>query len=242
MTGALLISRYSAEDLETASMHSMHSTAPSYVSDAPSYHSNPPYPDSAPAYAPLASPTSPALPRPMLDAALPSSDATRPRSVGLPPIPPAMPPSAVSVHNFRLPTWSANNAPAARHYKNVAERRISDGRYNVTETIRRPALGGSSALPLDNGGASTMQPRPLEDPYLVGEVAAAQARRERLAREEGDDILIREDRQWDWLLAHMKVCEERQRNLTRFRQNVDTNQRKTLLHRIGGRLLPSTLI
>ncbi|RDA84889.1 hypothetical protein CP532_0441 [Ophiocordyceps camponoti-leonardi (nom. inval.)] len=243
MTGAVLISRYSADDLETASMHSIHSTAPSYVSDAPSYHSNPPYPDSAPAYAPTASPTSPAFPRPMLDAALPSPDAIRPRSVGLPPIPPAMPRSAVSVHNFRLPTWSANNAPAARHYRNVAERRISDGRYNVTETIRRPAVGGSRSAPSpDNGEASTPQTRPLEDPYLVGEVAAAQARRERLAREEGDDILIREDRQWDWLLAHMKVCDERQRNLTKFRQNVDTHQRKTLLHRIGGRLLPSTLI
>jgi hypothetical protein len=43
--------------------------------------------------------------------------------------------------------------------------------------------------------------RPLEDPYLVGEVAAAKARRERLARENGDDILIREDRQWDWMLC-----------------------------------------
>lgn len=43
--------------------------------------------------------------------------------------------------------------------------------------------------------------RPLEDPYLVGEVAAARARQERLLRESGDDILIREDRQWDWFLG-----------------------------------------
>jgi hypothetical protein len=41
----------------------------------------------------------------------------------------------------------------------------------------------------------------LEDPYLVGEVAAANARRERLAREAGDDVLIQEDKQWDWLLG-----------------------------------------
>ena len=48
---------------------------------------------------------------------------------------------------------------------------------------------------------ATRAPRPLEDPYLVGEQAAAEARRERLRRENGDDILIREDRQWDWLLG-----------------------------------------
>lgn len=45
--------------------------------------------------------------------------------------------------------------------------------------------------------------RPLEDPYLVGEEAAARARRERLARESGDDILIREDRRWDWFLGKL---------------------------------------
>jgi hypothetical protein len=47
--------------------------------------------------------------------------------------------------------------------------------------------------------------RPLEDPYLVGEEAAARARAERMARESvrggGDEILIREDRRWDWFLG-----------------------------------------
>ena len=48
--------------------------------------------------------------------------------------------------------------------------------------------------------------RPLEDPYLVGEEAAARARQERLERERvsaasGDEILIREDRRWDWFLG-----------------------------------------
>jgi hypothetical protein len=47
--------------------------------------------------------------------------------------------------------------------------------------------------------------RPLEDPYLVGEEAAARARAERMARESagllGDDILVREDRRWDWFLG-----------------------------------------
>jgi hypothetical protein len=54
---------------------------------------------------------------------------------------------------------------------------------------------------LENETDTASEVRPLEDPYLVGEVAAAQARRERLARESGDDILVREDRQWDWLLG-----------------------------------------
>lgn len=43
--------------------------------------------------------------------------------------------------------------------------------------------------------------RPLEDPYLVGEVAAARARRERMARENGDEVLHNEDRRWDWFLG-----------------------------------------
>lgn len=44
--------------------------------------------------------------------------------------------------------------------------------------------------------------RPLEDPYLVGEDAASKAKQERLARERGDDdVLVREDQHWDWLLS-----------------------------------------
>lgn len=47
--------------------------------------------------------------------------------------------------------------------------------------------------------------RPLEDPYLVGEEAAARARAERIARENrGDEVLIREDRRWDWFLGELK--------------------------------------
>jgi hypothetical protein len=43
--------------------------------------------------------------------------------------------------------------------------------------------------------------RPLEDPYLVGETAARQARAERLARENQEEILINEDRRWDWFIG-----------------------------------------
>lgn len=61
----------------------------------------------------------------------------------------------------------------------------------------------------EGGGSGTSTPntagvlRPLEDPYLVGEVAAARARRERLARENGPDVLQREDRRWDWFLGKL---------------------------------------
>ncbi|KAK2075056.1 hypothetical protein P8C59_009214 [Phyllachora maydis] len=79
--------------------------------------------------------------------------------------------------------------------------------------------GGSGG----GGGGESQVRRPLEDPYLVGEEAAARARRERLARENGDAILIREDRRWDFLLAQMNDWEERQRSWTRFRRQVDSH-------------------
>lgn len=105
----------------------------------------------------------------------------------------------MSINNFHLPTWTANTGPAARHYRNVAERRITSGRYTGPgEPVRHQ---NSNDRALDNDTDPPSEVRPLEDPYLVGEVAAAQARRERLARESGDDILVREDRQWDWLLG-----------------------------------------
>lgn len=175
----------------------------------------------------------------------------RPQSIGLPPIPPLNPRSVVTLPSFRIPTWSANNAPAARHYRNVAERRMTDNRYTANDVAKRQSL----IEPLIIRDVNMPPLRPLEDPYLVGEVAARQARRERLTRESGDDILVREDRQWDWLLgqrlllnhmgcgadclitAHMKETEERPRSGTRPRREPDTGTRKKLLHRLGGRLL-----
>jgi hypothetical protein len=41
--------------------------------------------------------------------------------------------------------------------------------------------------------------RPLEDEELVGREAAEKARKERLGW--GREVLIREDRRWDWLLG-----------------------------------------
>ncbi|POR39280.1 Uncharacterized protein TPAR_00519 [Tolypocladium paradoxum] len=225
MTGAISTPRYSHEDFETASVRS---AAPSYVSNAPSYHSTAQNTDAAPAYAPRAGTSSAA------NAPARSETSTPIPQVGLPPIPPASPQTIMTLHNCHIPTWSANNAVAARHYRNVAERRITDTRYASADPTRR---NEPSDRPLENQTSGAEEIRPLEDPYLVGEVAAAQARRERLARESGDDVLIREDRQWDWLLSQMKDWEERERSWTRFRREVDNGQRKKLLRRIGGRLL-----
>ena len=100
-----------------------------------------------------------------------------------------------NLHNFRIPTWSASSSPAARHYKNVAERRVSDARFS-TDNIRRYISADPTIEQRESGTL-----RPLEDPYLVGEEAASKARRERIARETGEDILIQEDKHWDWLLC-----------------------------------------
>lgn len=101
------------------------------------------------------------------------------------------------------------------------------------------ARQNSNERVIENRSDNEAEMRPLEDPYLVGEVAAAQARRERLLRETGEDILVREDRQWDWLLAQMRSWDERERSWARFRRDLESNQRKKLLRRIGGRRLPT---
>lgn len=49
--------------------------------------------------------------------------------------------------------------------------------------------------------------RTSEDPELVGEAAAEENRRNREAGLK--DVLEREDKRWDWLLAQMSDWEER---------------------------------
>ena len=82
---------------------------------------------------------------------------------------------------------------------------------NAARVLERVNEEGGSG---SGGGSGSVTPddssrvRPLEDPYLVGEVAAARARRERLARENTEDILHREDRRWDWFLGELLVLPE----------------------------------
>lgn len=76
-------------------------------------------------------------------------------------------------------------------------------RVNEEENINHVGAGGNgTSTPTDSAlGNDLLRIRPLEDPYLVGEVAAARARRERLARENGEEVLHREDSRWDWFLS-----------------------------------------
>lgn len=98
---------------------------------------------------------------------------------------------SLSTYSLCKPSWKATSNPTFKHYRNVAERRVIEGRRrqrNITTPATAVAI---EPAPL----------RPLEDPYLVGETAAAAAKRERLARETTDDVLLVEDRRWDWFLG-----------------------------------------
>jgi len=75
--------------------------------------------------------------------------------------------------------------------------------------------------------------RTREDPELVGEEAARVAREERLRRENGWEVLEREDRRWDWLLAQMSDWEERDRSWKRYRREVEEGKRGKLARRLG---------
>jgi len=138
---------------------------------------------------------------------IPSSSGTstptaRQQTIGLPPVPAAPLRSQPNLNNFRIATWSSvSSNPAARHYQNVANRRL---------TAQRDHVGSLRRVMADISEQEQERPvsRPLEDPYLVGEVAATRARQERVARETGEDVLIREDRHWDWFLG--KFAEHRE--------------------------------
>lgn len=188
------------------------------VSEAPSYHSTLPTNESVPEYTPpepressLASPprynasssmlnvSSAPTPTPMTSTFAPGA--------GLPRIPsPRRRNDVPQLNHFSIPTWSSMNSnPTARHYQRVAHRRVSaatGGRHGWggVENALRSAIDRINAA---NAAAEEAEDkvRPLEDPHLVGEEAAARARRERLARQNGDDILIREERRWDWFLG-----------------------------------------
>ena len=67
----------------------------------------------------------------------------------------------------------------------------------------------------------------MEDPELVGQEAADRARRERLRRE-GDEVLMREDKRWDWMLAQMDDWKIREKSWKSFRQNTERKRMERL--------------
>ncbi|KAK2061540.1 hypothetical protein LY76DRAFT_358267 [Colletotrichum caudatum] len=229
-----------ADDFETASIRS---AAPSYFSDAPSYHSTVPNSEPIPAYSPPANSSdvsrgthgSTPYPSSLLPAAPTSnrsgSSTPQPhRTTGLPPIPPA-PPMTQLLDQFRIQTWSAAHTNPTLN--NVARRRMNQGVADPVAQLRRFM---SERMAEEEAAQRARESRPLEDPYLVGEEAAASARRERLARESGDDVLWDEDRRWNRFLTQMQGWEDRERSWRNLRQPAPTQPRKKLTRRLTGRL------
>ncbi|KAI1748135.1 hypothetical protein F4782DRAFT_384369 [Xylaria castorea] len=233
--------RLGTEDFETASIRS---AAPSYVSEAPSYHTLPPN-EAVPAYTPpanasvtTASSRASVTPRQSSSMLPPSSSSFAP-GAGLPPIPRRSElSSAPSLSQFHIPSWSSISSgnPQARLYQSVASRRaaaasVGPSSSSAVDGALRAALSRVNAA---NAAASEdARVRPLEDPYLVGEEAAARARNERLARKHGEDILIREDRRWDWWLAQMRDIDERERGWNAFRSNIERGNKRRFTRRFG---------
>ncbi|KAK3991171.1 hypothetical protein QBC44DRAFT_54227 [Cladorrhinum sp. PSN332] len=201
------------EDFETASIRS---AAPSYTSDAPSYHTVAPHPDPVPPYTPPASSNSQAASRSStslvssLLGPAPPSESTRGR--GLPPVPSGpvryAEPTLNQFRIPRIPTWSRiGSNPTARHYHNVANRRAASSTSSFSSTNSSQVDITRGILDRIEEDEQQQAPRnrihALEDPILVGEEAARRARQSRLARERGDDILIRENLSWDWFLGEL---------------------------------------
>ncbi|KAI5861070.1 hypothetical protein GGS23DRAFT_578650 [Durotheca rogersii] len=230
----------SAEDFETASIRS---AAPSYVSEAPSYHSTILTNESVPAYTPREPQSSSQSsrsppPRYTSSSMLNLSPTPTPMTstfapgAGLPRIPsPRRRNDAPHLGHFHVPSWSSmSNNPNTRHYQRVAHRRVSAANNGAwVEGALRTAIDRiHAAATTTDDDDDPNKVRPLEDPYLVGEEAAARAKRERLARQNGDDILLREERRWDWFLAQMRETEDRDRNWSNYRRNVESRGRLAL--------------
>lgn len=162
-----------------------------------------------------------------------TNSSSPPPRVGLPPVPSGPQPRTdfPALGDFRIPSLSSMSSnPNLRQYQNVAQRRAAANASTTNLDGLRRALDRIEEERNNNSNAPA-RPRPLEDPYLVGEEAAAKARRERLARENGD-ILVQENHRWDLFLNLMREQEERQPGWRRFRKNVETRTSK-LPFRLG---------
>jgi hypothetical protein len=191
-------------DFDTASIRS---AAPSYISEAPTYYSLLPATECNRGHLPASIPRRSTLPT--LSSSGTSAAGSKPPSLD----------------DFRMSTWSpTSNHPKARHYANVAQRRASIASAQKNQELLAAASSPRLALQLMEEKAREAENalKPLEDPYLVGEEAAEEARLERLRRQGrlGDEVLIREDKRWDWLLGQMADWDERERSWGVFRKEV----------------------
>jgi hypothetical protein len=197
------------------------------VSDVPSYHSTLPPNEPLPSYSQPPPPSHVTLASTPLQrhnrgggagssstSMLPPATSSMLRGPGLPPIPDTPTHAQMpQLSQFRIPSWSSLNAnPQARHYQAVANRRVSRGggshgsssssaTHQSQQQLAQATLRHTLERVAEEEREQRERVRPLEDPYLVGEEAAARARGARLARESGDEILIQENRRWDLFLG-----------------------------------------
>jgi len=221
---------------------SIASAAPSYRSDAPPY-SPPTQPSSTTAAA------APAPPAPSTDRSSSSSAAAPPATrTGLPDrqYAPgfggrarAAAGDALALAHYNIGSWSSVRGCHSKQYENVAKRRVERESSIAGFVSLLPAVTtATSAAAAPPADALEQAPRsPLEDPQLVGEVAARRARDARLYRERcvrGDEALRNENKGWDFMMAQMADWEERERSWMRFRESVSGPGRRTMLaKRIG---------
>ncbi|KFY25354.1 hypothetical protein V493_04693 [Pseudogymnoascus sp. VKM F-4281 (FW-2241)] len=163
----------------------------------------------------------------------------------LPPRPPQSSSRDPSLADYYTNSWSRHATPSSRHYDAIAERRAraaaARDRAELMEAARvtrdpvraaRKVVEERERKEFGVGEEEGRRVRPLEDVELVGEAAAAKARKDRLARE-GVEVLVREDKRWDWLLDQMNDWEERERSWKKFKKQKERTKTERVAKKLG---------
>ncbi|KAG9244296.1 hypothetical protein BJ878DRAFT_78097 [Calycina marina] len=173
----------------------------------------------------------------LTDIAPPHYTSTPPSYTSLPPPhphPPALPRNTTSPSlSFRLPPTLPN--PNTHTYQSVASRRAFRLALHEQTALLAAVLSGEDAVKRMRkrmADEERMRCATLEDPVLVGEIAAAFRRRER-EMNVGWYVLEREDRRWDWLLSQMGDWEGRDRSWRKYRRDEETGKRVKLASSFG---------
>lgn len=233
---------YSRHDPDAVSIHS---AAPSYVSETPTYTSRRlSNVETTPRAPPLLPPLSPSQ-RPRGLPAVDYAPGFQSRARGSV--------SDLTHLNFNIGSWSSTmTSHNSRQYEAVARRRASAARSNTysntsstTNLVSTAASSGNgspnssssdvNAYPA-NLGSSSEPASPLEDPYLVGEEAASRARAQRVYREmclRGEEAAVYDSRSWEFMIIQMADWEERGSSSRNTRPRGE--RRRLLGHRLGFR-------
>lgn len=240
---------YSRNDPDAVSIHS---AAPSYVSETPTYHSDRQHVTSPPRRSPPLIGPATARDQPHIRLPTPQfAPGFTSRAVGAV--------TDLNSHLYNSGSWSSTRSShASRQYLNVARRRANQATTNTTSirtslgtpspsstTVGAPSTSPAASSTNLHGTSSpshhstdpshTSQPlNPLEDPYLVGEAAAERARAQRVYREmclNGEEGLRVESRSWDFMFNQMADWEERGQSWRGFRERIGGT--KLLGRRLG---------